>query len=255
MNGFYVPGSVSSSYVASKRNEAGSLLYETAADEIGIQKQAAIQQLEKNYATTIENAYSSYLAANRGVQGSVMGQGYKELYKQLQQSQLQQNIAQANINLAEQRATLAEQEQAAQEQISKQFQTEVGYLDRVQKSFSDYLTYVKELTHAQTGETYLTSDEMQQSVDSMYEVLHNVMPQAYIDTSGNIGMSYEQWIKSQLKDTAEDTAWSQWLWSTGLNEFLAAPKSVRQYRRPTEKEEETTTTTNKKKTIKTGMLV
>ena len=229
MNGFYVPDSVSSSYVANKRNEEGSLLYESAANEIGIQKQAAIQQLEKSYASTIENAYASYLAANRGVEASQMGQGYKELYKQIQQEQLQQNIANTYASLAEQRATLETQEAAAQEQIKAQFEQEVGYLDRVQQSFADYLTYAKTLTHSTTGETYLDIDEMQQSVDSMYNVLSAIQPQAYLDEEGNIGMTYEEWARAQLGTSEADTAYRQWLFGGGLNEFLNAPKSVRQY--------------------------
>lgn len=228
MNGFYVPNSLSSSYVSNKRNEEGSLAYDSAANEIGIQKQAAVQQLEKNYATTIENAYASYLAANRGVDASNMGQGYKELYKTIQQQQLRENIANTNTSFNEAIASLNQQESEAQAQIQSQFQTEVAYFDRLRQSFSDYYNYVKTLTN-KAGETYLNTDEMTQSVDSMYDILKNTMPQGYSDKEGNIGMSYEQWIKSQLGNTEEDTTWSQWLFSTGLNEFMEAPKKMRQW--------------------------
>lgn len=228
MNGFYVPNSVSSSYVSNKRNEEGSLAYDSAANEIGIQKQAAVQQLEKNYATTIENAYASYLAANRGVDASNMGQGYKELYKTIQQQQLRENIANTNTSFNEAIASLNQQESEAQAQIQSQFQTEVAYFDRLKQSFADYFDYVKTLTN-DAGETYLDESEMTQTVDSMYNVLKNTMPQGYLDEEGNMGMSYEEWIKSQLGDTEEDTAWSQWLFSTGLNEFMEAPKKMRQY--------------------------
>ena len=41
MNGFYVPGSISGSYVSNKRDENGSLVYESAASNVGMQAQAA----------------------------------------------------------------------------------------------------------------------------------------------------------------------------------------------------------------------
>lgn len=238
MNGFYVPDSVSSSYVANKRNEEGSLLYEQASSQVGIQKQAAIQQLEKNYASTIENAYASYLAANRGVQGSNMGQGYKELYNQLQKQQLAENIASAGSQFVQQAQSIEGQEAAAQQQIQQQFQQEVAYFDRVQKSFADYLTYVKSLTNAE-GEGYLDPYENKQTIDSMYNVLYEAEPLGsfdeagnqlgYFDESGKAGLRYEDWVRSQLKDTTEDTAFRQWMFSGGLNEFLAAPKSTKQW--------------------------
>ena len=148
MNGFYVPGSASGSYVANKRDEEGTLLYEGAANEIGIQKQAAIQQLEKNYAATVENAYASYLAANRGVQGSQMGQGYKELYKQIQQQQLQQNIASTTSEFNKQVMNVEAQEESAKQQLQERFQQEVSYFDRLRQSLGNYFEYVKTLTDA-----------------------------------------------------------------------------------------------------------
>ena len=80
-----------------------------AASEIGLNKQAAIQTLNKQYSTTINNAYTNYLAANRGVQGSNMGQGYKEAYIQKSQENLVANVAESNLNAAKVRADLAGQ--------------------------------------------------------------------------------------------------------------------------------------------------
>lgn len=230
MNGFYVPGSVSSSYVANKRNEEGSLAYEAAETQVGIEKQAALQQLEKNYSSTIENAYASYLAANRGIEGSQMGQGYKELYKQLYQNQLASNIANANIQLNEQRVSLAEQEAAAKQNIENQFRTEVGYLDRVQQSFADYFEYAKGLTKSTDSNAYyLNEEQMKQNIDTMYDVLNEIDPVDYLDAEGNMGMRYADFVKSQLKTTEADQAWYEWWISGGLNEFMNAPKSVKQW--------------------------
>lgn len=238
MNGFYVPGSVSGSYVANKRDEEGGLLYESAANQVGIQKQAAIQQLEKNYAQTVENAYASYLAANRGVQGSQMGQGYKELYKQLQQQQLQQNIASTTGDFRQQVMNIEAQEASAQQQIQQQFQQEVSYFDRLQQSMSNYFDYVKSLTDT-NGNGYFDPYELNQSVDSMYDILSQAQPIGsfdaegnqigYADQEGKAGMTYSEWIAKQMGTSSEDQAWYQWFVSGGFNEFMNAPKSTQQW--------------------------
>lgn len=238
MNGFYVPGSVSGSYVANKRDEEGTLLYEGAANEIGIQKQAAIQQLEKNYAATVENAYASYLAANRGVQGSQMGQGYKELYKQIQQQQLQQNIASTTSEFNKQVMNVEAQEESAKQQIQERFQQEVSYFDRLQQSLSNYFEYVKTLTD-KDGNGYFDPYELNQSVDSMYDILGTAQPigqydaegnyTGYSDQDGKAGMTYSEWIANQMGTSDEDQAWYQWMISGGFNEFMNAPKSTRQW--------------------------
>lgn len=238
MNGFYVPGSLSGSYVANKRNEEGSLAYESAANEIGIQKQAAVQQLEKNYAQTIENAYASYLAANRGVQGSQMGQGYKELYQQIQQEQLRQNIADTTLEVSKQRQTLEAQEASAQQQIQQQFQQEVSYFDRLQQSLQNYFEYAKALTD-KDGNSYFDPYELQQSVDSMYDILGSAQPIGAYDAQGNqtgywskegrAGMTYSEWIASQMSGSKEDQAWYQWFSGGGYNEFMNAPKQQKQW--------------------------
>lgn len=238
MNGFYVPGSVSSSYVANKRDEEGTLLYEGAANEIGIQKQAAIQQLEKNYAATVENAYASYLAANRGVQGSQMGQGYKELYKQIQQQQLQQNLASTTSEFNKQAMNVEAQEESAKQQLQERFQQEVSYFDRLQQSLGNYFEYVKTLTDAD-GNGYFDPYELNQSVDSMYDILGTAQPIGQYDAEGNYigysdqdgkaGMTYSEWIANQMGTSDEDQAWYQWMISGGFNEFMNAPKSTRQW--------------------------
>lgn len=238
MNGFYVPGSASGSYVANKRDEEGTLLYEGAANEIGIQKQAAIQQLEKNYAATVENAYASYLAANRGVQGSQMGQGYKELYKQIQQQQLQQNIASTTSEFNKQVMNVEAQEESAKQQLQERFQQEVSYFDRLRQSLGNYFEYVKTLTDAD-GNGYFDPYELNQSVDSMYDILGTAQPVGQYDSEGNYigysdqdgkaGMTYSEWIANQMGTSEEDQAWYQWMISGGFNEFMNAPKSTRQW--------------------------
>ena len=86
-NGWFVT-SRSAPYVLSKQNEEGSYAYKADIANVGIQKQAALQDLEKSYESTINKAYSSYLANQKTIAGTTMGQGYKELYEQAEQENL-----------------------------------------------------------------------------------------------------------------------------------------------------------------------
>lgn len=225
ISGFYVPNSISSSYVASKRNSEGTRGYEGMANEVGMQKQAALQDLGQQYASTIENAYASYLAANRGVAGSQMGQGYKEAYMQMNQENMMAQVANANATAANARLELGNQEAAAQEQIQKQFQEEVSYFDRTAKSAGEYLEYLKTLTGQDGASTYLAPENFEKSVDELYDVVFGAQPQGYLDAEGNKGLSYLQWVNSNLKDNSTDNAWAQWLFGRGgYQEFVAQTK-------------------------------
>lgn len=232
MSGFYVPGTVSQSFVSNKRDESGVPIYEGQLNQIGLQKQAAIQQLNEDYSQTIDNAYSAYLNANRGINASNMGQGYKEAYKELQQQQLMTNVANASINLQEQRANLNAQELNAAQQIQQAYQTEVGYFDKLQQSLSDYYEYAKSLSYYDEKEektlNYFTDEELKYDINSMYDLLFELQPQGYTDADGEQGKSFMQWVGSQLKDDDYNRAWYQWLLSTGYNEFKQAPKAQAQ---------------------------
>ena len=120
MRGFYVPASRSSDYVAQKRDTEGSFAYDKAAIELGMQKQQALQGLQKSYESTIENAYASYLAGQQNIGASQMGQGFKEAYKQQQEQNLLSNIAQANQSTASVRAQIAQSESQARNALDTQ---------------------------------------------------------------------------------------------------------------------------------------
>ena len=219
--GFYVPGSKSSSYVASKRNEEGSYLYDAAASEIGLQKQAALQDLEKNYATTVENAYASYLANQRAINTAAMGQGYKEAYEQAQQQQLATNIAEANLTAANARSQISQNAQEARSTLEQQFAAEAVNLDRVASSMNNYLTYIKSLS-GKDNTMYLSEEDSKKSIDELYETLYGAQPQSLTDPEGNAGMPYLQWMEQQLK-TEEDRDWYNWLaYQGGWQDFTTA---------------------------------
>lgn len=224
--GFFVPNSVSSNFVSNQRNTGGDYKYDTAVNEVGLNQQAALQSLNKQYSTTINNAYTNYLAASRGVRGSNMGEGYKQAYMQKAQDDLAANVAETNLTAANARAQMGMEGLQQIGAIGKQFETEVGNMDRVAKSMTDYLGYLKTLTGStDASQTYLNADQMGASVDNLYDTLFNAQPQAYLDAEGNMGMSYIQWVQANLKDTATDTAWSQWLFGQGgYNQFREATK-------------------------------
>lgn len=221
IKGFFVPGSMTGSYVANKRNEEGSFKYDTQAIGVGMQKQAALQDLEKSYEETINKAYSSYLANQQAIGSTNMGQGYKELYEEAERENLLTQQEQAASNVANVKAQLINQEAEAQNLIQQQYQAEVAQLDRVARSMSDYLAYVGSLSNdmgtgynylsALTGKT-ITKDTL---AEDIYEDLFKAQPTDYTTESGETGMSYSQWLHNQMKDTEEDIAFEQWLLSGG----------------------------------------
>jgi hypothetical protein len=222
MKGFYVTGSRSGSYVANKRNEEGSFTYDTSINELGLQKQAALQELGKTYDATVNKAYASYLANQRTINTSAMGEGYKEAYKAAEEANLLSQIAEANVNATNVRAQLDTQEAKAQKEIAKQYETEVANLDRVARTMDEYLDYVKKLSDDYGG-TYLTAEQSGMNIDDLYEVLYTAQPRSLYDEEGNPGLSYSQWIHSQMKDTEADLAFERWLFSGGgWQDFIKA---------------------------------
>lgn len=233
ISGFYVPNSISGSYVANKRDEQGSFVYDTALNKTDIQKQKALQSLDEQYSQTINNAYASYLAANQSVLGSAMGEGYKEKYLQLQDEALRSNIAQANLSAASARMEIEESAEASKSEIGSAYQQEVANIDRAVKSMENYLVYLNSLSDEKGG-TYLsdlygvTPEKMSvATVDQLYSDLFNAQPQSYKDTNDTAGKSYVEWVKTQLGSGAEDLAWSKWFYGEGgYEDFRKATETV-----------------------------
>ncbi len=234
MRGFSVPGSRSGSYVASRRDEEGSFGYDKAAIELGIQKQTALQNLSETYAQTIDNAYASYLANQRNIMASAMGQGYKQAYLQGQEQALSEASKQAAQTAASARAQFAQEESEARNYIQQQYEAEVSNIDRALNSMDNYFEYLKGLsTENYTWQALLDLDASTTDIEldtDMYERLLQVQPrtfrdaegqlQTFKDAEGRAGKSYMEWMTSQLKDTSVDRAYSQWLYGGGWEEAL-----------------------------------
>lgn len=219
IGGFFVPSSRSSSYVLSKRNEEGSYKYDAQIGAVGMQKQAALQDLQKTYEATINKAYSSYLANQSAINNSQMGQGYKELYEQKEQENLLAQQEQVAMNVSQVKSQLLSQEQQSLSAIQQQYLTETANLDRVARSMTDYLNYVKSL---EGGVDYLsklsgktiTDDTL---AEDLYESLYAAQPQQLtsMEDPDIKGMAYSEWLHNQMKDTEADRNFEQWLFSGG----------------------------------------
>lgn len=221
IGGFFVPDPISGSYVANKKNEQGSLKYDADLYSVGMQKQAALQDLEKSYETTINKAYNTYLANQQAISGTAMGQGYKELYEEAERENLLAQQEQTAANVANVRAQLQTQEAEALNLVRQQGAAEAANLSRVARSMSDYLTYVKSLSNkTETGLQYLSKlagRELTENTlaEEIYDELFKAQPADYTTEEDEAGLSYSQWLHNQMKETDEDLAFEQWLFSGG----------------------------------------
>lgn len=229
--GFYSTKSPETgAFVADKRTDTGLKMYDEASGEIGLQKQQALQNLRQSYASTIDNAYASYLASQRNINTSAMGEGYKQAYLAAQDQALQQQIAQTNLSAAQSAQEIATQSAEAQSKLQEAYNTEVTNIDKVGASMSKYLEYVKSLRgrtkDGQPDDTVkaFTDYEEKLSVDDLYERLTNLNPKDlyYGDEQGK---SYAEWINSEIGENANatDANWRDWLlYGGGYQDFKDA---------------------------------
>jgi|LGVF01.2.fsa_nt_gb hypothetical protein len=225
-NGFFVPNSISGNYVSNKKTSTGAIQYDTAQSEIGLSKQAALQSINKQYSPTIDKAYSGYLAANRNIQGSQMGQGYKSAYIKASTENLQSNVANAKLTAANARADINASAGKATSALGDTFASEVYNMDRVKTTMEGYLSYVKNVSGiSDPTKTFLTDAQRNQEVDTLYDTLFDASGQLtdYYDSRGEQAKGYAEWVKSEMGDNVADREWSQWLFgSGGLQQFRKA---------------------------------
>ena len=250
--GFYAPGSISGQYVASKRNEEGSYVYDKAAQDIGMQKQAALQNLSENYGNIVNNAYTSYLANQRGIGASQMGQGYKEAYIQQQQANLQQQIQEAGTSTAQARQELEQSAAAGQEAIYQQYLQQVNNLDRADQALKNYFNYLNSYGYFNQDafkerhpEYYDKYDEQGHLADdSMYREIYQdlleaqpqswkINNQAVTDEEGNLLQTFSDYAGSTAGTKQEDTDWLNWLrYQGGMQDYIKA--LAKSYKEPSQ---------------------
>ena len=226
MEGFYVPGSYSSSYVNNKTNEEGLRYYDTQSIEIGKQTQAALQELNNNYEETINSAYANYLASQQSIGNSAMGQGYKEAYLEMAKEQLQSNILSSNQSLEQAQLQVQQQGQQVQAALQQQFATDTANLDRFVTSFGAYKDYLSAFTNAE-GQSYLTQEQQNLTVNDLYDVLIAAQPQGYTNEDNERALGFTEWLNSQYgpgsKGSQADRDWFNWaMFQGGYDDFKNA---------------------------------
>lgn len=222
--GFFVPKSTSGEYVASQKTGSGAYRWDQAASEVGLGQQAALATLNKQYSTTINNAYTNYLTASRGIRGSTMGEGYKEAYKQHLNESLAAETAEINLSAGQARMELAQQGMGQLQSLDAMFQAELGNMNRVSSMAEQYLKYLGSLNTLE-GKSYLTEEQLEMSLDNMYDAIFSAQPRGYYDERGEGAMPYLEWLRANLKDTEADRAWSDWAFNQGgLSQFQRATK-------------------------------
>lgn len=219
ISGFYMPASQSYGYTREQRDEQGSNLYDKAIINTGIEKQKALQNLQQNYDATINNAYASYLANQRSINESAMGEGYKNLYMQAQQQALQQQLSQVGQSVAETRQQLESSVSEQQDAINQQFTQNTANMDRIAASMNDYLSYVNSLQDKDHNYIYKNTTQGL-SAEQLYGTLTNLTP-----TDAEGGMKYTEWVRNNyLQDNTADNDWFNWLMSGGWNNWQNAVK-------------------------------
>lgn len=225
ISGYFLPNKIANEYVASKRNKEGTYEYDTYLQDVGIQTNAAIQSLNKDYSATINNAYSQYLNAKYNINNSNMIQGAKEAYLQKQQEALQQNVAQASLTAAETKQQILQQAYEQQNSIGKAFQNEVTNMEQVGTMLSGYMEYLKGVTNG-SGSYYdaiisgkgLTDYTGNIYAEDLYDELYNAQPglkdNMYTDEDGNVALGWTDWLNTQIK-TDKQQSWYDWYMGAG----------------------------------------
>ena len=238
MAGYYVPSAFSANYVANKKNEDGTYTYDSAVNRAGIDTQRNLQQLNKQYNVTINNAYSQHLLANRGLQASALGTGYKEAFAQKLQASTNEQISQASLSAQDTKNSIFEALGKSLAQIGAAQQQDVNNMRRMASGLEQYQNYLATLTKADGGTNYVDDQQFkvgdQYSFEDNYDKLLGTqkgVTSHYIDRYNNAGLSWEDWFRQNSGTSDEDTAWLDWLYSSGVNQYkdflgYNKPKSI-----------------------------
>lgn len=221
--GILVPSSASRNYVQNQRGERGSYKWDDEVSEIGLGHQTALQSLNKQYSNTINEAYAGYLAANRGIAGSNMGQGYKDAYIQQTQQAFNTQQDEALSNLASAQYQLSLQGAEALAGVKQRMDTETSYINRTKQSAIDYYEYLRNLENKdRTKEDlgYFTKDELGLDIDQLYDRIFDAFVGDYEDMDGNEAMTYNAWLTRSIRNSDADRNWYDWLLTQGgLKQF------------------------------------
>jgi len=223
MGGYYIPSSFSANYVSNKKNEDGTYQYDSAVNKAGIDAQRNMQQLNKQYNVTINNAYAQNLLANRGLQASALGQGFKDAYAQNLQANLANQMNEFNLSVQDTKQQIFQSLAQDLTQIGQAQQQEVGNMRRMAQSLEQYHGYLKTL-RSESGTLYAEDQkfdldgEFEQNYQHLFGANKGTVA-GYRDENASPGLSLEDWLRQTSGTSEADTAWLDWVYGTGYNQY------------------------------------
>lgn len=227
MAGFYVPSNFSANYVANKKNEDGTYTYDSEVNRAGIDAQRNLQQLNKQYGVTINQASAQGLLANRGLRASALGTGYKSSFAQQLQDQVSQEVDQATLSVGEVKQNIFQSLGQNLNQIGQVQVQEINNMRRTASSLEQYHNYAKTLYNEEgnytdkfgfkTGDEYTFEDNYDKLFDQ--QINNKGILSLYLDESGNQGLSYEEWLRQNSGSSESDTSWLDWVYNGGLTQY------------------------------------
>lgn len=226
--GYFVPTSMASNYVRTKKDSQGANIWDTEAAQINIDKQRALQSLNDRYSKSLNDAYANYLAQKNLVANSSMGQGYKMAYDKA----LGQNFAateqELNSNVSEARQTIESNAQSALDLSQRNFETNVANLNRIGMLSESYLNYVKSLRDVNNEMTYFGNTDLtaNATLNDLYAKMigngdlftDETIAAGYVDEENQAAKSFTEFVNSQI-DTERDKDFYDWFLTKGYNEF------------------------------------
>lgn len=222
VNGFFAPNSISGSYVSNKRDRYGSLLYDSAMDDIGIGKNAAIQDLKDQYDDVVNTAYGAYLESQRSISSSLMGTGYKEAYLEKQREALSATIAEQNNSFGKVVSDIESQAASSQNSVNEAKKLETENFDRLISYLGKYREYLKGVYSDTDSKSYWMSDENITPYEEYARLLQASPKVGYTDENGKAGQSFLEWLESNSDDSSYYASWRDWFYNKGgYNEFYS----------------------------------
>ncbi len=221
MAGYYVPSSFSANYVGNKKNEDGTNVYDSARNSVGIDAQRNLQQLNKQYNVTINQAHAGNLLANRGLRASTLGTGYKQAYAEQLQASVNNEINQAGLSVADAKQNIFNNLAGNLNQINMAQQQEMTNMGHMASTLEQYYGYVQGLTDEGMNK-YTDTNKFDMSAGSTFEdnytnlfSMNKGTVANYFDENNNPALAYEDWLRQNEKDTN----WLDWAYGGGMTQY------------------------------------
>ncbi len=224
MAGYYIPSNYAKNYVNNKKTNEGTYEYDTALNRAGINAQTSLQQLTKQFNVTLNNAYAQFLSSNKGLKNTAIATGYKNAYKQNIQNSLIAELENTQASVDQTKTSIFESLANNVDYIQELQNTEVNNMRRMASSLETYHNYLGTLTLGDgsyvNNMNFKVGDEwtFEDNYDAMFNTQKGIISQ-YFDENGNSGLSWEDWLRQNSGDSDDDTAWLDWVYNGGSDQF------------------------------------